>query len=183
MLLLPYKSIYPTIGTDVFLAPHTTILGDVIVGNRSSIWYGCTIRGDVHSVRIGEFTNVQDNSVLHVTRERFPLTIGSYVTIGHAAMLHGCVLEDECFIGMSATVLDGAIIEKHGMVAAGALVPPGMRVKSNEIVAGVPAVFLRKQTPQEIEDIRASALRYAAFAMEHKTINTSSTSEPPAPNR
>ncbi len=175
MNLLPYKSIYPKIEKTAFIAPNATIVGDVVLSAYVSIWYATTLRGDVNYIRIGESTNIQDNSVLHVTRERFPLILGARITVGHAAILHGCILEDECFIGMGATVLDGAVVETHAMVGAGALVPPGMRVPSGTIVAGIPAKPLRKLRPEEIEDIAASADRYKHWAQEHKALNQTSS--------
>lgn len=158
----------PRIAEDAFVFDGVCIIGDVQVGRGSSIWYNSTIRGDVHWVRIGNETNIQDNSVLHVTHDRFPLSIGDRVTVGHAARLHGCTVEDETLIGISATVLDGAIVRTHAMVAAGALVPPGMEVAAGTLVAGVPAKVIRNLRPEEIADLPHSAGRYREYARRHR---------------
>lgn len=159
-----YKTLAPRIADDVVILDGVRIVGDVEIGEGSSIWYNSVIRGDVHYVVIGAQTNIQDNSVLHVTHDRFPLTIGDNVTIGHAARLHGCTIEDETLIGIAATVLDGAIVETHAMVAAGAVVPPGHVVRSGTLVAGVPAKVIRTLTDEEIEDLPRSAERYRKYA-------------------
>ncbi len=159
--------LHPRIADDAFVFDGVRIIGDVHIGRGSAVWYNCTIRGDVHWVRIGDETNIQDNSVLHVTHDRFPLSIGNRVTVGHAARLHGCTVEDETLVGISATVLDGAVIRTHAMVAAGALVPPGMEVATGTLVAGVPAKVIRKLRPEEIADLPRSAGRYREYARRH----------------
>ena len=161
---IAYNGIRPTIPDSVFVAPFAVIIGDVVIGEASSIWYHCTVRGDVNRIRIGTRTNVQDNAVLHVTHDTHPLEIGDRVTCGHAVTLHGCTIEDETLIGIGATVLDGAVVESGSIVAAGTLVPPGMIVRAGTIVAGVPARVLRELRPTEREDISASAERYVAYA-------------------
>lgn len=123
------------------------------------------MRGDVHYIKIGERSNVQDLSMLHVTNNTHPLNIGDDVTIGHAVKLHGCTLHDRCFIGIGAIILDGAVIEEDAMVAAGALVPPGKVVKSGTLVAGVPAKEMRKLTAEEIDSFKKSAIRYANYSV------------------
>lgn len=144
------------------------VVGDVAIGTDASIWYNAVIRGDVNWVRIGEATNIQDNSVLHVTHDRFPLSIGDRVTVGHAARLHGCTIEDECLIGIGAVVLDDAVVRTHSMVAAGAVVPPGMVVEGGTLVAGVPARVIRTLRDEEIADLPRSALRYVEYALRHR---------------
>ncbi|MDR3438821.1 MAG: gamma carbonic anhydrase family protein [Telmatospirillum sp.] len=160
-LILPYKGIRPTIAADVFVAQNAVITGDVVIGRQSSIWYGCVLRGDVNHIRVGEHTNIQDGTIVHVTRERFACTIGSGVTVGHAAILHGCTLEDDSFVGMGATVMDGAVVESGAMVAAGALVTPGKVVKKGQLWAGSPAKLLRPLTEEEMASFAVSAAHYA----------------------
>jgi len=163
-LILPYKGMRPTIASDTFVAQNAVVVGDVVVGAQSSIWYGCVLRGDVNKIRIGDRTNIQDGTIVHVTRETFACEIGSNVTVGHAAILHGCRLQDDCFIGMGATVMDGAIVESGAMVAAGALVTPGKIVKKGELWAGSPAKFMRPVTEEECANFHASAKHYAELA-------------------
>lgn len=165
--VLPYKGIYPTIADDAFIAPSADIIGDVTIGAKSGIWFGCVIRGDVNTIRIGERTNIQDGSIVHVTRKTHPTIIGSRVTIGHKALLHGCTLEDDCFIGMGAIIMDGAVVESGGMVAAGALITPNKIVKKGEIWAGNPARFFRVMTEEEQAFIAISEANYTKHAEEY----------------
>jgi len=162
--LFPYLDKFPKLGKNVFLAPGVKIAGEVEIGNGSSIWYNTVIRGDVHFVKIGKMTNVQDSSTLHVTNGKFPLVIGDKVTIGHSVVLHGCTLQNLCLIGMRAVVLDGAVVEEHSMVAAGSVVIPGFVVPSGKLVAGVPAKVIRKLKKEELEEFEKSAERYAKYA-------------------
>ena len=161
--IFPYLDLYPAIDQSVFLASGVKIIGDVKIGAHSSVWYNCVIRGDVHYIKIGEMTNIQDCSMLHVTNGKFPLNIGSKVTIGHAVKLHGCTLNDLCLIGIGAIVLDGAIVEENAMVAAGSVVKPNFKVPSGKLVAGVPAKIVRDLTKDEIDDIEVSASRYMKY--------------------
>jgi len=162
--IVAHHGVLPTIPNSVTLFPGARIIGNVVIGERSSIWYNVVIRGDVNYIRIGEETNIQDGSVLHVTHDTHPLVIGNRVTAGHAVRLHGCTIEDETLIGIGAIVLDGAVVEQGSMVAAGALVPPGMRVPSGKLVAGVPARVLRDLSTVELADFAASASRYVEYA-------------------
>jgi carbonic anhydrase/acetyltransferase-like protein (isoleucine patch superfamily) len=157
----------PKIAPDAFIAQNAVVTGNVVIGAQSSVWYGCVLRGDVHEIRIGERTNIQDGTIVHVTRERFGCTIGSDITIGHGAILHGCTLKDGCFIGMRATVMDGAVVESGAMVAAGALVAPGKVVKSGELWAGSPARFMRKLTEEDLAFFPVSAAHYAQLAWDY----------------
>lgn len=154
----------PRIPDSCFIAPGAVVLGAVTMGERASIWFNSTVRGDVHWIRIGADTNIQDNSVLHVTHDTNPLLIGARVTCGHAVRLHGCTVEDETLIGIGAIVLDGAVVQTGAMVAAGAVVPPGMVVPGGMLVAGVPARVIREVTPAERENIGTSAERYVEYA-------------------
>lgn len=162
--ILSYLELIPKIYDSVFLASGSKIIGDVTIGADSSIWFNTVIRGDVNYITIGNMTNVQDLSMLHVTKETHPLVIGNNVTIGHSVTLHGCTLKDNCFIGMGATILDGAVIEQNSMVAAGALVKQNFVVPTGKLVAGVPAKIIRDLSEEEIKNIQASAERYKKYS-------------------
>lgn len=162
--IFPYKGVYPKIASDVFLASGAKIIGDVEIGKSSSVWYNSVIRGDVNYIKIGEFTNIQDLSMLHVTNGKFPLNIGNKVTIGHSVTLHGCTINDLCLIGMGAVILDGALIEKNAMVAAGAVIKEGFVVPSGKLAAGVPAKIIRSLTDEEIRYFEDSAERYRKYS-------------------
>ncbi len=161
--LFPYKDLFPQIDPTVFLASGVKIIGDVTIGKHSSIWYNVVIRGDVHYVKIGYDTNVQDSSMLHVTNNKYPLNIGNKVTIGHSVKLHGCTIMDLTLLGIGSIVLDGAVVEENSIVAAGAVVKPKFIVPSGKLVAGVPAKIIRDLTKEEIENLKASAERYKKY--------------------
>ncbi len=165
--ILGYRGIYPQVAMSVYIAPSAWIIGDVVIGEHSSVWFYTVVRGDVHMIRIGEETNIQDHSTLHVTTARFPLHIGSRVTIGHRVVLHGCTVADECLIGMGAVVLDGATIGKHSLVAAGSVVPPGMTVPERSLVMGVPAKVQKTLNDDEVARIIETARHYVALADEY----------------
>lgn len=162
--LFPYKGIYPKLGKNIFIASGAKIIGDVEIGEDSSVWYNSVVRGDVNFVKIGSRTNIQDCSMLHVTNETNPLIIGNGVTIGHSVKLHGCTVEDFSLVGIGAIVLDGAIVEKNSFVAAGCLVPPNYKVPSGKLVAGVPAKIIRNLTSAEMEEFQKSADRYVEYS-------------------
>lgn len=163
-LVLSYAGKSPSFGRDAFVAPTAAVVGDVVLGARASIWYGCAVRGDVHSITIGDDSNVQDGSVIHGTLGEWPVVIGARVSIGHSATVHGCVLEDDCLVGIGARVLDGARIGSWSLVAAGALVREGMQVPPRSLVVGVPAVVKRELTDREIEIVRRTPGRYVELA-------------------
>ena len=171
--ILPYKGpnhpngVVPRISPKAFIAPGVPVVGDVEIGDDTGVWFGCVIRADVHSVRIGSRTNIQDGTVIHVTRNTAPTFIGNGVTIGHCALIHGATLEDDCFVGMRATIMDGAVVESGAWVAAGALVTPGKRIPKGQIWAGNPAKFFRAMTPEEIAYIPKSAELYVSHAREY----------------
>lgn len=166
-VILPFKGAVPKIAATAFIAPTAAVIGDVVIGAGSSIWFATVVRGDVHEIRIGERTNIQDGTVVHVTRGKSGTYIGSGITIGHGAILHACTLGDDCFIGMGATVMDGVVVESGAMVAAGALVTPGKRVKAGELWAGSPAKFLRPLSDAEIAFFPQSAQGYVDLAAEY----------------
>ncbi|KAH7524109.1 hypothetical protein FEM48_Zijuj06G0084100 [Ziziphus jujuba var. spinosa] len=166
----------PVVDKDAFVAPSASIIGDVLVGRGSSVWYGCVLRGDVNSISVGSGTNIQDNSLVHVAKSNLsgkvlPTIIGDNVTVGHSAVLHGCTVEDEAFVGMGATLLDGVVVEKNAMVAAGALVRQNTRIPCGEVWGGNPARFLRKLTDEEIAFISQSATNYSNLAQVHAAEN------------
>ena len=170
-LLHPYKSIMPKIGRNVFLAETAAVIGDVEIGDESSIWYHCVVRGDVNDIKIGARTNIQDGTVIHVSSTLQGTYIGNDVTVGHMALLHACTVEDGAFIGMKACVMDGAYVEKGAMVAAGALVTPGKRVLSGQLWGGSPARFMRELKEDEKAYIPYSAGHYARLASEYLNKN------------
>ena len=160
-IILPYKGVWPTIHETAFIAPGAVVIGDVVIGAESTIWFNVTVRGDVHEIRIGARTNIQDGSTVHVTRGKFGTYIGDDVLIGHNVMLHACTLESGSFIGMSATLMDGAVVEAGAMVAGGALVTPGKRVLSGELWGGSPAKFMRKMNDEDAATIPRLTEHYA----------------------
>ena len=166
-LILPYRNVLPTIADDVFVAPTATVIGDVEIGKDTNLWFGVIIRGDVNEIRIGERTNLQDGTIVHVDADTFGTYIGSDVTIGHAAIVHACTLEDFCFIGMQAIVMDGAHVESNALVAAGAVVTPGTRVKGGQVWAGVPARPIRDINDDERRLIAMVPGHYVDLAREY----------------
>ncbi|CAK0769217.1 Uncharacterized transferase YtoA [Gammaproteobacteria bacterium] len=166
-LILRYRGIYPTIDKTAFIAPGAVIIGDVVIGPETSVWFGCVVRGDVNCVRIGARTNIQDGTVVHVASIGQGTHIGDDVTIGHCALLHECVLENHAFVGMRASVLDGAKVQSHGMLAAGALLSPRKVLPSGQIWAGTPAKFLRELTATDREEFIPRASQYVALGQEY----------------
>jgi gamma-carbonic anhydrase len=166
-MIIPYQGRLPVLGSQVFIAEGAVVIGDVIIGARSSLWYSAVVRGDMMPIRIGEETNIQDGAVLHVTHDHWPCIVGSRVTIGHGAIVHACTVEDETLIGMGAVILDGAVVEKHSLVAAGAVVRPNFRVPAGQLVAGNPAQVKRPLTDQEIESLHFSAREYVRLGQEY----------------
>lgn len=169
-IILPYNGIYPKIAPTAFIAPGAVIVGDVEIGEETNVWFGCVIRGDVNTIRIGNRTNIQDGTVIHVTRKTGPTRIGSNITIGHKALLHACTLEDECFIGMGAILLDFATVETGGMLAAGAQLTPNKRVPKGQLWAGNPAKFFRDMTQAESDFILQSAENYVKHGYEYREL-------------
>ncbi len=151
----------------VYIAPTATVTGDVSMEAASSAWFGAVIRGDDAPIRVGERSNVQDNAVLHVDRG-FPTTIGRGVTIGHAAIIHGATVEDECLIGMGCMILNGARIGSLSIVAAGALVPEGMQVPPRSVVMGMPGKVVRQVNDADVERIRDGVQTYVDRAIKYK---------------
>ena len=150
----------PKIDQTAFISKSASIIGAVEIGKNCSVWHHTTIRGDANFIKIGEGTNIQDNSVIHIDSTKFPTIIGNHVTIGHSAIIHACTLESHSFIGMGSIIMDGAIVNSFSMVAAGALVTPGKKVPKGELWAGSPAKKMRNLTDEEFEMIEISAIRY-----------------------
>ena len=167
-MIYPYKGIYPDIHPSVFMTDDVVIVGDVHVAEDVSIWFGTVIRGDVNRVTIGARSNIQDNCTLHETWKKFPLVIGEDVTVGHAAVLHACTVEDSCLIGMGAKVLDNSVIGRESLVAAGAVVREGFEVPPGSLVAGVPARIVRALTEEERQHLRDSARNYMHYVQQYR---------------
>ena len=162
-MIKKYLNESPRIDKSAFIEESAQIIGDVEIGANSSIWFNAVVRGDVNYIRIGEKTNIQDGSILHVTLNKFPLYIGNRVTVGHGAILHGCQIEDDTLIGLGAKILDGALVESFSMVAAGSVVKQGFKVPSGYLVAGVPAKVIRPLSDEEKEKIKISADNYVRY--------------------
>lgn len=167
MAIRSFQGIHPILGERVYIDDAATVIGDVVIGEDSSVWPGTVIRGDVNFIRIGARSNIQDGSVIHVTHDGpygqpggLATVIGDDVTIGHGAIVHACVIEDACLIGMGATVLDGARVCRNGFVGAGAVVAPGKVVGSGELWLGNPARCVRKLSEKELEQLYYSAAHY-----------------------
>jgi carbonic anhydrase/acetyltransferase-like protein (isoleucine patch superfamily) len=168
MGIITYKGITPTIDPSVFIADGVHIIGDVVIGKDSSVWFNTVIRGDVNFIRIGERTNIQDNTVIHVTNKRFPTHIGSNVTVGHSAVIHACTINDYSLIGMGAVVLDDAKIGPYSLIAAGAVVTMGMSVPEGMLVAGVPARIVRPLSADERKFLEQSAQNYVDYVAAYR---------------
>jgi len=179
--LTPFQGIWPTVADDSFIFHGAQVIGDVDVGAGASIWHNCVIRGDVNQVRIGDRSNIQDGTVIHVSTRTFPTTIGKDVLVAHKAMLHGCRLEDNAFVGMAAIAMDNCVVESDGMLAAGAMLTPGKTVKSGELWAGQPAKFKRIVTEAELEKNRSMAEHYRLLAVQHKLDAEGKTADTPYP--
>jgi carbonic anhydrase/acetyltransferase-like protein (isoleucine patch superfamily) len=169
-----FKNFTPKIGKDTWIAPSADVIGDVTIGEDCSIWFGTVIRGDVHYITIGDRTSIQDVSMVHITHHKkedrsdgSPTIIGSDVTIGHRVMLHGCTIEDACLIGMSATILDNAVIGKESIVGASSLVTKGKVFPPRSLIMGSPAKVIRELTEKEVAELYAGAKRYVSFKNEY----------------
>ncbi|MCL5268074.1 MAG: gamma carbonic anhydrase family protein [Bacteroidetes bacterium] len=167
-MILSYMNKVPKLHETVYIAEGAQIIGDVTVGKDASIWFNAVVRGDVNYITIGDRTNIQDNTVIHVTHEKFPTIIASNVTVGHAAVIHGCIIEDFCLIGMGAILLDHCRIGNHSIVAAGALVREGFHVPPKSLVAGVPARIVRELREDEIVRLQDSAQHYVDYVSNYR---------------
>jgi len=173
-MIYPYKMMKPTFEERVWIAQSADVIGDVTLGKDVSIWFGCVVRGDVHRIEVGDRSNIQDLSMVHVTHfkkedksDGHPTIIGSDVTIGHHVMLHGCTIEDACLIGMRSTILDGAVIGKESIVGANALVTKNKQFPPRSLIMGAPAKVVRTLSDEEVAELYASATRYISFKDEY----------------
>jgi len=166
-VILSYRGVSPKIADDVFVAPTATVIGDVEIGAESGIWFGVILRGDVNRIRIGTRTNLQDGTIVHVTRDLHPTIIGDNVTVGHGVKLHGCSIADGCLVGIGAIVLDGVQIGAQSLVAAGSLVAPGTVVPPRSLLIGSPARVKRSLTDEEVAGIADFAPRYVAYRLDY----------------
>ncbi len=149
----------PEVHKNAFVADTANVLGDVNIGEGSSIWYNTVVRGDIENIKIGKYTNIQDNSTVH-TETNIPTELGDYTVVGHNAIIHGCTVGNNCLIGMGAIVLNGAVIGDNSIVAAGSLITEGKIIPPNSLVMGTPGKVVRQVTDEEIADIKKNALRY-----------------------
>lgn len=159
----------PVLGRDVYLASTAVVLGDVTLGDHSSVWYGAVLRGDINRIVVGHHSNVQDNAVLHLADD-LPCVVGNWVTIGHSAVVHACTIGDECLIGIGATVLDGAVIGEQSLVGAGAVVTPGTVIPPGSMVLGAPSKVRRALTLEERAGLKHWAEKYVvngAYCLKH----------------
>src|SRR6201996_4176566 len=158
----------PVIAPDAFIAPTAAVIGDVVIGSETGIWFHCLVRGDMNSIRIGARTNIQDGTVIHIDSGGFSTFIGDDVTVGHNAVIHACTLKNRSFVGISATVLDGAVIEEGGMLAAGGLLTPGKRIGPMELWAGTPAKLRRVMDAEERRRFDRNAVVYRDLARQFR---------------
>jgi carbonic anhydrase/acetyltransferase-like protein (isoleucine patch superfamily) len=171
-MIRSFQGVLPQIASSAYIDPSAVVVGDVIIGERSSVWPNVSMRGDVNSIRIGDETNVQDNTVVHADKPVYPCLIGNRATVGHSVVLHGCVVEDDAVIGMGAIVLNGAKIGSGAVVAAGALVPEGMDVPAGMLVMGKPAKVRREVSSDERTRFLKGAEGYVALAAIYKEEQT-----------
>jgi gamma-carbonic anhydrase len=169
MPLYEYFGTRPTIGRDVFVAPNATVIGNVVLGDASSIWFGATLRGDVYPIRIGSRTNLQDGCVVHVTGGKAQTTIGDDVTVGHMVLLHGCTVGSRTLIGMGSTLLDGCVIGEESILGAGSLVAPRGIVPPRSLAIGRPARVVRALTDEDIASVLEARTLYMEYARQYRS--------------
>lgn len=162
-MIYPYNNEKPVIPSSCFVAPSADVIGEVTLGEHSSVWFGAVLRGDVHYIRVGSRTNIQDGTVIHGMKDQFPVIIGDEVTIGHNVTLHGCTIGSCCLIGMGSVILNNARIGEGSIIAAGALVPENTEIPPCSLYLGHPAQFRRHLNEKDIEGIRAYASRYVSY--------------------
>jgi len=159
----------PRLGRSVYIAKTAVVLGDVKIGDHSSVWYNAVVRGDINRIVVGHHSNIQDNAVLHLADE-FPCIVGNFVTVGHAAIVHACKVGDEVLVGMGAVILDGAVVGKQSIIGAKAVVTQGMKIPPGSLVLGTPAKVARKLSPKERSELKYWATKYvanAAYCLKH----------------
>ena len=163
-MIKKFQNKQPQLGEDVYVSENAMVIGDVTLGDEVNIWFGAVLRGDMHYIKIGNRTNIQDNSVVHVTTRVSPTNIGNGVTVGHGAIIHGCTIEDDCLIGMGAILMDDAIIGEGSLIGAGALIPPNMIIPENSLVVGSPGKVVRQVKDFEREMILERPQEYIDLA-------------------
>ena len=168
-MILPYLGVYPKIHESVFICDGAHIIGDVVLEKDVSVWFNSVVRGDVNYIRIGERTNIQDGSILHVTYKKYPLIIGSDVTIGHGVVVHGCNIKDNVLLGIGAILLDNCSINSNSFIAAGTLIKENFIVPEGVLVAGIPGKIIRDLNEEEILKIRQSSKNYLMYVNNYKT--------------
>ena len=159
-----FQNKQPQLGEDIYVSENAMVIGDVTLGDEVNIWFGAVLRGDMHYIKIGNRTNIQDNSVVHVTTGASPTNIGNGVTVGHGAIIHGCTIEDDCLIGMGAILMDDAIIGAGSLIGAGALIPPNIKIPKNSLVVGSPGKVIRQIKEVEREMILERPQEYIDLA-------------------
>ena len=167
-MLISYKGITPNVHPSVYIAEGAKIIGDVVIEKDASVWFNTVIRGDVNYIRIGERTNIQDNCTLHVRHEKYPLILGKNITVGHGAILHACMIKENCLIGMGATILDDAQIGPFCLIAAGAVVKEHQIIAEGMLVAGVPAKVIRPLNNEEKQMLIQSAENYVQYVHSYR---------------
>ena len=167
-MILEHNGIAPQIDSSVFLAPSACVIGDVQIGEKSSLWFNVLVRGDVNYIRIGKRTNIQDGTVIHVTLKTHPTVIGDDVSVGHSVTLHGCTIQDGCLIGIGAIILDGVEVGESSMVAAGSLLTPGTKIPPRSLVMGSPARVRKELTDAECADFHSIAERYIKYQDDYR---------------
>jgi carbonic anhydrase/acetyltransferase-like protein (isoleucine patch superfamily) len=167
-MLRPYRGVLPRVHPTAYIDESAQVIGDVEIGEESSVWMSAVVRGDVHWIRIGRRSNVQDGTVIHVMNQTHPTTIGDNVTIGHAAVLHGCTIEDQCLIGMGAIVLNGVRVGAGSIVAAGSLLVENMQVPPRSLVMGSPAKVRRTLGDADVAEIQVYADRYVSYRLDYQ---------------
>ncbi|MBK8983987.1 MAG: gamma carbonic anhydrase family protein [Ignavibacteria bacterium] len=167
-MIIPFEKIIPEIDESVFIAFNATVIGDVILKKNVSIWFNCVLRGDVNRIFIDERTNIQDGSILHTSGGRSEVLIGKDVTVGHNAIVHGCIIKDNVLVGMGSVILDDAVVNSNSIVAAGSVVKEGYEIPEGVLAAGIPAKIIRDVSVEEIKKITLSALHYTENAVKYK---------------
>jgi carbonic anhydrase/acetyltransferase-like protein (isoleucine patch superfamily) len=165
--LVPYQGTAPTVSDRAFVASTAMVIGDVEIADQASIWYGCVLRGDVNGIRIGPRSNLQDGTIVHASPAKSQVVVEADVLVGHGALLHGCRLERYCSVGARATVLNDCVVETGALVAAGAVLTPGVRVPAGEVWGGVPARRLRRLSESERNEFRSQTAHYVILAEAH----------------
>lgn len=166
-MIKKFNNLTPKLGKNVYISDNAVVIGDVEIGDEVNIWFGSIIRGDMHYIKIGSQTNIQDNSVVHVTTAVSPTNIGTGVTIGHGAIIHGCTIEDNCLIGMGAIIMDDAIVGKGSLIGAGALIPPKINIPPNSLVVGMPGKIVRNVNREEAKMIKDRPIEYIELAKQY----------------